>query len=110
MRLNLPVPRGASAERVSGSDLPGRDVALDRDGATFAVARGTREYRLCAASASENGGGAGDGGSGGGGAAGAAAAGPGSGSLPFTGLNLMPLFLLGAASLLSGAILRRRLA
>jgi len=54
MRLDLRLPAGARARRVGGGPVPGgaREVSIDREGATFRVARGTRTYVIDAAGAS----------------------------------------------------------
>jgi len=132
VRLELALPAQARAERVEGTPVAGAtasparasreraraaaaapEVALDRSGATFTVAAGTRTYVIDAA-APADGAPAGDPG------------GPetgddeppaardenddeaGGGSLPFTGLTVALLALAGLAMLGGGALLRRR--
>jgi hypothetical protein len=134
-RLALALPRGARVERVAGEAVPAvgavrsgtgparaaaaaPEVKLDRDGATFTVAAGTRTYVIDAAGSGgrdddaglgrddrRRGGGGGDddGGAGTGAAAVAAADG---GSLPFTGLALAGLLLAGACLLAAGLRVR----
>jgi hypothetical protein len=133
--LNLPLPAGVTATRIEGPPLPraaarassAPEVRLSRQGASFEVAAGTREYLIGPAGAgnASAGGGGGEGGGEGGGAvaalmgarasgglAGAVQsthlAGEGGGPLPFTGLPLAGLFLLGAGLVGSGLVLRRR--
>jgi len=127
LRLELPLPEGARVERVAGPPLgagaAGRsraraaaaapEVALDRAGASFTVASGTREYVIDAAGSeagspdapradepegrrSRDGGAEGT------------AAGGASGELPFTGLALVLVLLAGVALTATGRALRRR--
>jgi hypothetical protein len=132
-RLALPLPRGARVSRVQGDPVPAAgggsaqaaaaapEVRLDRDGATFTVADGTRVYVIDAASAGPDdqgglgrddrrrggdrgGGGDDDGGAGTGATAVAAADG---GSLPFTGFALAGVLLAGACLLAVGLTARR---
>jgi C-terminal binding-module, SLH-like, of glucodextranase len=136
LRLDVPLPEGSTVERVEGPPVPGAgnamrepapEVRLDREGASFQVAEGARTYLInppeaSAAGAGQAGAGAaGQGGSGsgpggsrggaGGGDSGAAGAGAGGGgaSLPFAGLALGAMMLLGTALTLAGGGLRRRL-
>ena len=48
MRLNLPLRAGTRARRTDGPPAPGpaREVTLDRAGATFRTARGSRTYEI----------------------------------------------------------------
>ena len=121
---------GAGGATAAGAGAPAPEVALTRRGANFRVAGGEREYRIFVPASgggdggSDTGGEDGDDGSGGGsttdgGSTGAGAptdqvaqlgatAGSGNGgSLPFTGLALLALVLLGSAALLTGRALRR---
>jgi len=51
MRLDVPLPRGAKVRRIDGPPLSAAgaaapEVSLDRDGASFDVGEGTREYEI----------------------------------------------------------------
>ncbi|MDQ4071548.1 MAG: hypothetical protein M3088_01550, partial [Actinomycetota bacterium] len=48
MRLHLHLPTRARARRVAGGPVPGggREVSIDRDGATFRLAGGVRTYSI----------------------------------------------------------------
>lgn len=141
-RLALPLPRGARVSRVAGEPVPAEagatsgaeaggasaqaaaaapEVRLDRDGATFTVAAGTRTYEIFDAAAAgrdddgglgrddrRRGGGDGDGGDDDGAGTGATAVAAAGGSLPFTGLAVAGLLVAGAGLLAAGASLRRR--
>jgi poly(3-hydroxybutyrate) depolymerase len=50
MRLELPLPAGARARRTGGPPVPGSspEVTVDRAGATFRAARGSRTYSIAA--------------------------------------------------------------
>ena len=121
MRLDLPLPAGVRVERTAGEPLTASrveapEVELDRAGASFTVGSGTREYVITTEAA------AGDspadaeddpGSSGGDGdddptAAGEVnATGSAGGSLPFTGLAVLLLALIGALLLAGGRALKR---
>ena len=64
LRLELPLPRGAVARRIDGSApkaaTAAPEVALDRDGATFEVAGGAREYEIRVRNRRDSGSGEGD--------------------------------------------------
>ena len=134
LRVDVPLPAGATVERVEGPAVPGAasrrrsvgsparrraraaaaapEVQLDRTGASFRVAEGSRTYVIGPAQADQPtppddrpssdaerdgvGGSPGDE--------------PGAGSLPFTGLALGLVALLGLALALGGRHLRRRVA
>jgi hypothetical protein len=128
LRLDVALPEGVTAERIEGPPVPGvgtararaaararataaaPEVQLDRRGASFRVAQGTRTYLIGRpqAAAQEGGGRPGDEGTrrrtDSGGDTGAA----GSGGLPFTGLAVAVMVLLGLALLLAGSGLRRK--
>jgi hypothetical protein len=144
LRLDVPLPDGSTVERIEGPPVPGTgattraaapEVTLDRGGASFRVAEGSRTYLINPPPATAGQGGSGQGGAGedrpgggrgGGGAgegggggddsraadeaAGSGGGGDGGGSLPFTGLALAITALLGIALTLVGGGLRRRLA
>ena len=137
LRLSMPLPAGATVERVEGGPVAiaagtsgasraaaraaqadagagAPEVDLSESGAEFAIASGTRAYVIRPAAAGtgaddDPGGPSGPGG-GGDDDAGAAAGSGGSsedgGSLPFTGLGLALLVVLGALLLSSGVGLR----
>ena len=50
IRLDVPLPKGAVARRIDGGGVSSSaatpEVELDRGGASFTVARGTREYKI----------------------------------------------------------------
>ena len=126
MRLNLALPRGATVERTDGkraarAAAAAPEVDLDRRGATFRLANGSRTYVI--RPAEDRGGGDSDDGRGGetddgtGGTAGgdqagggpsAGTAGTAGGSLPFTGFAVGIVAALGLLMTLAGRALRRR--
>ncbi|HEX2233168.1 MAG TPA: hypothetical protein VHG69_07365, partial [Thermoleophilaceae bacterium] len=126
LRLDVALPEGATVERIEGPPVPGAsasrraraaaaapEVQLDRGGASFRVAQGTRTYLISppqtAAQVGERRpggeGGRTPGGSGGGDDA--DTAGAGAGGLPFTGLAVAVMALLGVAFAVTGGWLRR---
>ena len=120
LRLDVPLPAGARVERTAGQPLTraaAPEVQLDRAGASFTLASGTREYVITAEAADApeprdddpDGSGRGDDDPGGGTteATGRVSPRSGGGTLPFTGL-LIPLLLLAAALLLLGGKALRR--
>jgi hypothetical protein len=142
LRLDVPLPEGSTVERIEGPPVPGvsgrareaaPEVQLDRGGASFQVAEGSRTYLINPPRAAAGQGGAGSGGSaqggagpggsvqggrdlstddgagGGGDRSGTAGTTAGDGSLPFTGLALGAMALLGVALALSGGVVQRRL-
>jgi hypothetical protein len=146
LRLDVPLPEGVTVERIEGPPVPGTaararsartratlassararspraraaaapEASLDRNGASFRIAQGTRTY-LIGPPASTSGpdregerageGGRTQGGSGGDDSGNAGAG--GGDSLPFTGLAVGLMALLGLALSLSGGSLRGRL-
>jgi hypothetical protein len=143
LRLDVPLPEGSTVERIEGPPVPGAsgrareaapEVQLDRGGASFRVAEGSRTYLINPPRTTAGEGGLGSGGSGQGGAvsggpgeggrdgsgsdgagggggddSGTAGRTAGDGSLPFTGLAVAATALLGLALALAGGGLRRRL-
>jgi hypothetical protein len=124
VRLDLPLREGARAERVSGTAVSSSrtrtsalraaapEVALDREGATFTTAAGTREYVIDVADADTSESAddpareqAGEPRGAGPPAAGGTAAG---GRLPFTGWSLILVLLAGLVLGGTGAALKRR--
>ncbi len=117
VRLDLPLPAGVRVERIAGEPLSASradapEVALDRDGASFTVGSGVREYVITTEADStgapgddDRGDSGGDGGGDGGGDVGddpsaagtVTAAGDAGGSLPFTGLAVLVLAAAGRA-------------
>ena len=60
MRLDVPLPKGAEVRRIDGPSLSAAgaaapEVELDRDGASFEVAEGTREYEISVSGGSGSG-------------------------------------------------------
>jgi hypothetical protein len=130
LRLDVPLPAGATVERTEGPAVSGASAArstvraaasapevdLSRTGASFRVASGTRVYVIRpAASSSGSGGAGGENGSGNGGGPGgdgsggtAGASGGGGGSLPFTGLAAALLVAVGLSLVAAGRVVRRR--
>lgn len=125
MRLALPLPSGTRAERVgAATSAPPPEVAVDREGATFAVPAGERTYRLIPSGAARRERDAGRRKPGPGAnrnperparsgrdraaQAGATSADPTDGDLPFTGLGLGGLVATGVGLLLGAAGLRSR--
>ena len=117
VRLDLELPDGVTVQRTEGGPVVAQlaaatapEVALDRAGATFTVAPGTRTYVLSPASATADPPSARTPGSGpepdkdDGAPAGAR---PDPASLPFTGLGVLAVALTGLALLAAGSRLRR---
>ena len=138
LRLDVALPAGVTVERIEGPPVPGTsasarlraasaqsrgapapEVQLDRDGASFRVAEGSRTYLIGPPGTAAAGPAAGEraqarddsgGGSGGAGddpAGAGAGAGGDDGGLPFTGLAVALIALLGLGLALSGGGLRR---